>query len=119
MKLIRYSIIGAILPWSRITISRLKDGLPVDGLVISFFFQGHSSDGVHRMRFILGVELVVIHAWTDIVDRFFLEPGCFGVEIALTAHVMAGLFAGLEVVLAWSWHFLFFELFDLAEAVSR
>lgn len=118
VKLIWYSIIGAILPWSRIIISSLKDGLPINGLVIGLFFQGHSPDSVHRLRFVLGVELVVIHAWTDIVDSFFLESSCFGVEIALTTHVMAGLFAGLEVVLTWTWHFLLFELLDLTEAIS-
>lgn len=119
MKLIRYPIIGPILSWSRIIIPSLKDGLPVDGLVIGLFLQRHSPDGVHRMRFIFGVELVVVHTWTYIVDCFFLKSGSFGVEVALTTHVVACLFAGLEVVLAWAWHFLFFELFDLAEAVSR
>lgn len=119
MKLIRYPIIGPILSWSRIIIPSLKDGLSVDGLVIGLFLQRHSPDCVHRMRFVFGVELVVVHPWTDIVNRFFLESGSFGVEVALAAHVVASLFAGLEVVLTWAWHFLFFELFDLAKAVSR
>ncbi len=118
MKLIRYSIVGSILSWSRIIVSSLKDGLPVDGLVIGLFFQRHSPDGIHRMRFIFCVKLVVVHSWTHIVDCFFLEPGSFGVEVALAAHVVTCLFAGFKVVLAWAWHFLFFELFDLAEAVS-
>lgn len=70
------------------------------------------------MRFVFGVQLVIVHSRTDIVYCFFLEPGSFRVEVALTAHVVAGFFAGLEVVLPRARHFLLLELFDLAEAVS-
>lgn len=118
MELIGYSIVSAILPWPRIIVPCLKDGLSIDRLVISLFFKWHSSDSVHRMRFCFGVELVIVHSRTNTVCCFFLEPGSLGVEVALTAHVMAGFLVGLEVVLARAWHFLFFELFDLAEAVS-
>lgn len=70
------------------------------------------------MRFIFGVELVVVHSWANVINRFFLEPGSFGVEVALAAHVVAAFFAGLEVILTGAWHFFFFEFFDFAEAVS-
>jgi hypothetical protein len=120
MKLIGDSKVGAVFARPGIVILHIKDALLIVGLAGCLLLEGHSADGTHGEGFGLGAKLIEVHARSSAaLVAFLVESGCFGIEVALTAHVVADPLAALEVVLSWTGQLVLLELLDLPEPVSR
>lgn len=95
MQLIRNPKISSVFPRSRIIVIRLKDSLPIDSLIIILILLYRNlPNRIHRQGFISRIELIEVHSRSSIVIlTLSIESRCFGVEVTLTAHVVAHLLA--------------------------
>lgn len=109
MQLIGNPKISSVLPRARIIVTRLKDSLPIDGLIIILIIlHPNLPNRVHRQGFIYRIEVIEVHSRSSIVIlSLSIESRCFGVKVTLTAHIMAHFLARLDRVLTWSWYLLF------------